>query len=137
MRNFLIKEFLQIFRDKRSLIILFGIPIVQVLLFGFALKNEIRDVPIAILDNSKDLYSQQLINKILSSEYFILEENIKSEKAIEDAFRKGKIKQLIVIENDFTEKLERENDENSKKYIIQFEKKRDKKCILHYKNYLT
>jgi len=109
MRIFIIKEFLQIFRDKRSLIILFGIPIVQVLLFGFALKNEIRDVPIAILDNSKDLYSQQLINKILSSEYFILEENIESEEAIEDAFRKGKIKQLIVIENDFTEKLEREN----------------------------
>ena len=57
MKNFLIKEFLQIFRDKRTLIILFGIPLVQVLLFGFALKNEIRDVPIAILDNSKDLYS--------------------------------------------------------------------------------
>jgi len=109
MKNFIIKEFLQIFRDKRSLIILFGIPIIQVLLFGFALKNEIRDVPIAILDNSKDLYSQQLITKILSSEYFILEENVQSEKAIENAFRKGKIKQLIVIENNFTENLEREN----------------------------
>jgi ABC-2 type transport system permease protein len=109
MRNFLIKEFLQIFRDKRSLIILFGIPIVQVLLFGFALKNEIRDVPIAILDKSKDLYSRQLIHKITSSEYFVLQENLQSEIAIEDAFRKGIIKQLIVIENDFAEKIEREN----------------------------
>lgn len=109
MKNFLIKEFLQIFRDKRSLIILFGIPIVQVLLFGFALKNEIRDVPIAILDKSKDVYSRQLIHKITSSEYFVLQENLQSEKAIEDAFRKGIIKQLIVIENDFAEKIEREN----------------------------
>jgi len=109
MRIFIIKEFLQIFRDKRSLIILFGIPIVQVLLFGFALKNEIRDIPIAILDKSKDVYSQQLINKIISSEYFVLEEDLQEEKAIEEAFRKGKIKQLIVIENDFSEKLEKEN----------------------------
>lgn len=109
MKNFLIKEFLQIFRDKRSLVILFGIPIVQVLLFGFALKNEIRDVPIAILDKSKDVYSRQLIHKITSSEYFVLQENLQSEKAIEDAFRKGIIKQLIVIENDFAEKIEREN----------------------------
>lgn len=108
MKNFLIKEFLQIFRDKRSLIILFGIPIVQVLLFGFALKNEIRDIPIAILDQSKDVYSRQLIHKITSSDYFVLQEDLQSEKAIEDAFRKGKIKQLIVIENDFSLKLEKE-----------------------------
>ncbi|MDA3905781.1 MAG: ABC transporter permease [Bacteroidales bacterium] len=109
MRIFIIKEFLQIFRDKRSLIILFGIPIVQVLLFGFALKNEIQDIPIAILDKSKDVYSQQLINKIISSDYFVLEEDLQEEKAIEEAFRKGKIKQLIIIENDFSEKLEKKN----------------------------
>ncbi len=109
MRNFLIKEFLQIIRDKRSLVILFGIPIVQVLLFGFALKNEIQDVPIAILDNSKDVYSRQLIQKIISSDYFVLQENLNSEKEIEEAFRKGKIKQLIVIENDFGQHLEKEN----------------------------
>lgn len=109
MKIFIIKEFLQIFRDKRTLIILFGIPIVQVLLFGFALKNEIQDIPIAILDKSKDVYSQQLINKIISSKYFVLEEDLQEEKAIEEAFRKGKIKELIVIENDFSEKLEKEN----------------------------
>ncbi len=109
MKNFLIKEFLQIFRDKRTLIILFGIPIVQVLLFGFALKNEMRDVPIAILDQSKDEYSRQLIHKIISSEYFVLQENLDSEKGIEEAFRKGKIKELIVIESNFAEKLEKEN----------------------------
>lgn len=109
MKIFIIKEFLQIFRDKRSLIILFGIPIVQVLLFGFALKNEMRDVPIAILDKSNDEYSRQLIQKITSSDYFVLQENIASEKEIEAAFRKGIIKELIVIETDFAEKLEKEN----------------------------
>ncbi|MBN1650037.1 MAG: ABC transporter permease [Bacteroidales bacterium] len=112
MRNFLIKEFLQIIRDKRSLVILFGIPIVQVLLFGFALKNEIQDVPIAILDHSKDVYSRQLIQKIISSDYFVLQENLNSENEIEEAFRKGKIKQLIVIEQDFAQHLEKDNKAN-------------------------
>ncbi len=81
----------------------------QILLFGFALKNEIRDVPTAILDKSKDELSRQLINKITSTGYFVLQEDLQNEKAIEDAFRKGKIKQLIVIENDFAANLEKEN----------------------------
>lgn len=109
MRIFIIKEFLQIIRDRRSLIILFGIPIVQVLLFGFALKNEMRDIPIAILDKSKDVYSRQLIDKITSSGYFILQEDIQSESEIDPAFRKGVIKQLIVIEPDFGENLGKKN----------------------------
>lgn len=112
MKGFIIKEFLQILRDKRSLIILFGIPIMQILLFGFALKNEIRDVPTAVLDKSKDELSRQLINKLTSTGYFLLQKDLQSEKEIEDAFRKGKIKQLIVIENDLGAKLEKENKAN-------------------------
>lgn len=109
MKIFIIKEFLQIFRDKRSLIILFGIPIMQILLFGFALKNEMSNIPIAILDNSKDEYSQKLIQKITSSNYFLLQDDIVSEKEIEQAFRKGVIKELMVIEQDFGKRLESEN----------------------------
>ena len=44
MKRFVIKEFLHIFRDTRSMIILFGMPLVQVLLFGFAITNEVKDV---------------------------------------------------------------------------------------------
>ncbi len=109
MRIFIIKEFLQIIRDKRSLLILFGIPLVQVLLFGFALKNEIRDVPISILDKSKSEYSRELIQKITASGYFVLEENISSEKEIEQAFKEGRIKELMVIESDFEQNLDKEN----------------------------
>jgi ABC-2 type transport system permease protein len=109
MKIFILKEFLQIIRDKRSLLILFGIPLVQVLLFGFALKNEIRDVPISILDKSKSEYSRELIQKITASGYFVLEENIGSEKEIEQAFKEGRIKELMVIESDFEQNLDKEN----------------------------
>ncbi len=105
MKIFIIKEFLQIFRDTRSMIILFGIPIVQVLLFGFALKNDMKNVHIAILDQSKDAYSLELSNKLIASGYFILSENLNSEEEIEAAFKKGKIREVIVFEPKFGENL--------------------------------
>jgi len=52
--TFVKKEFYHIFRDKRTMLILFGIPIVQILLFGFVITNEIKNVNIAVWDMSKD-----------------------------------------------------------------------------------
>ena len=71
MKGFIIKEFYHIFRDVRTMVILFGMPIVQVLIFGFAISTEIKDAEIAILDYSKDQLSLELSNKIISSEYFL------------------------------------------------------------------
>ena len=65
--GFVRKEFYHIFRDKRSLFILFGMPIAQILLFGFAITNEINNVDIAILDQSNDVTSKEIINKIAAS----------------------------------------------------------------------
>lgn len=87
------------------MLILFGMPIVQVMLFGFAITMEIKDVPIAVLDHSKDQYSTMLVNKITSSDYFKLQRNLMSEDEIEMAFRTGKVKEVIIIENNFSEKL--------------------------------
>ena len=56
---FVRKEVYHIFRDTRTLVILFGMPIVQILLFGYAITNEIKDARIAILDKSKDHLSHQ------------------------------------------------------------------------------
>jgi len=61
--GFVKKEFLHIIRDKRTMLILFGIPIVQILLFGYVLTNEINDANIAILDHSKDETTARITNK--------------------------------------------------------------------------
>ncbi|MFC2093209.1 ABC transporter permease [Bacteroidota bacterium] len=106
--GFLIKEFYHIFRDKRTLLILFGIPIVQILLFGFAITNELKDGKIAILDQSKDEITQEISNKILSSGYFVLYEDLQSESDIESAFQRGEIKEVIIFEPGFSEKLFRD-----------------------------
>jgi ABC-2 type transport system permease protein len=103
--GFIKKEFYHIFRDTRSLFILFGMPIAQILLFGFAITNEINNVDIAILDQSKDATTQEIVNKISASKYFTIDQLITREADIEDAFKKGKIKAVLNFEKDFSKNL--------------------------------
>ncbi len=105
MKAFIKKEFLHIFRDYRSMVILFGMPLVMVLLFGFAITNDITNARIAVLDNSKDVVTRQIIQKLVSSGYFILENNITNQNEIENVFTRGKVKEVIVFESDFANKL--------------------------------
>lgn len=105
-RGFVKKEFYHIFRDKRSLFILFGMPIAQILLFGFAITNEINNVNIAILDYAKDVESEKIIQKIKASPYFNIENQIDREADLESEFKKGKIKAVVLFEADFSKKLE-------------------------------
>lgn len=112
--GFIRKEFYHIFRDKRSLFILFGMPIAQILLFGFAITNEINNVEIAILDYAKDTESQKIIQKIKASPYFHVENEIRNENTIESEFKKGKVKAVLLFEKDFAKKLQTE-----KKAIVQ------------------
>ncbi len=103
--GFIKKEFYHIFRDKRSLFILFGMPIAQILLFGFAITNEINNVDIAILDHSKDATTKEIINKIAASPYFSIQDFVESEKDVESVFQKGKVKAVLNFEKDFSKKL--------------------------------
>lgn len=103
--GFVRKEFYHIFRDKRSLFILFGMPIVQIMLFGFAITNEINNVNIAILDHSKDATTQEIINKISVSKYFSVNQILSTEKDMASTFKKGKVKAVLSFENNFSKKL--------------------------------
>lgn len=101
--TFVRKEFYHVLRDKRTLLILFGMPVVQVLLFGFALSTEVKNTKIGVLDEDKSQNSIELVSKISSNQYFDVEKNLKSINEAEDAFKTGKIKMILVIPNDFSE----------------------------------
>lgn len=104
--GFVTKEFYHIFRDKRTMFILFGMPIAQIMLFGFAITNEINNVNITILDESKDAETQKIITKINASKYFDIKQEISNENEIENVFKKGKVKAVLVFENHFIKNLE-------------------------------
>jgi len=106
--GFVKKEFYHIFRDPRTLLVLFGIPVVQLLIFGYVVNNEVKNIKIAIFDQSKDHVTREISNKIVASGYFILIENLQTVVNIEEIFKKGDIKEIIVFEPDFSKKLERE-----------------------------
>jgi ABC-2 type transport system permease protein len=110
--GFVKKEFLHIFRDYRTLFILFGIPAAQILIFGFAVSTDVKNAGVAFLDLSKDETTQKLTDKIISSGFFKRTENLVNYNEIEGIFRKGKTKEVIIFEKDFGKKLISERKAN-------------------------
>jgi len=108
MKQFIIyvrKEFYHIFRDRKSLLIIIMMPIIQIILFGFALTNEIKNSNIAVLDNAKDESSRAIIQRLDASRYFNVFRNINSQQDIETAFRSGNIRLVVVFQPGFRESL--------------------------------
>ena len=70
LKQMLIKEFIQVFRDKRTRFVLFGPPIIQMLIFGYAATFEIHHVPTVVLDLDHSQESRELISRFTSSPYF-------------------------------------------------------------------
>lgn len=108
MRQFIVfvrKEFFHVLRDRKTLLLLFGLPIAQIVLFGFALTNEIKNSKIIICDYSKDDISRKIIDKIGASKNFEIESQVSSFAEIEESFKKGKVKLAIVIPANFTHTL--------------------------------
>jgi ABC-2 type transport system permease protein len=104
---FVKKELHHIFRDTRTLLVLFGMPIAQLLLFGYAITTEVSNAKIAVYDPEPNQYSMQLTNKLTASGFFSLVENVQSKQEIEDLFKSSKAKMVVVYPKDFEDKVVR------------------------------
>lgn len=102
---FIKKEFFHIWRDKRTMFILLGMPVVQIIIFGFALTNEVKNARIAILDQSKDDATTSLSAQISASRYFDISKNLVTYRQVEEEFRQGNIKLAVVFPRNFGEDL--------------------------------
>ena len=105
--GFVKKEFFHIFRDTRTMLVLFGIPIIQIILFGYVITNELKDIKIAVLDKSNDEITREILQKITASDFFVLDRILTNENDIEEIFREGNVIEVIVFEPDFAENLQR------------------------------
>jgi len=105
--GFIIKEFKQIYRDKRTLVVLFGMPVIMMILFGYAIRNEVEDARLAVLDHSKDEVTRRIIQKIDASRYFTVVGSVPDNESIEREFEEDRIDEVIVFEHDFQRKLQR------------------------------
>ncbi len=104
MKQFLVfvkKEFFHIFRDARTMLILLGMPVAQILLFGFAITTEVKNARIAVYDLSRDVSTQQIIQRIQANEYFTLVENLDNPERIDQIMKEGKAVMVLVFDSDF------------------------------------
>jgi ABC-2 type transport system permease protein len=106
---FVKKETFHILRDRRTLFILFGMPVALVLIFGYTITNEFKDASIAVLDQAQDDLSESLVEELTASGHFKLIEAVPDIATLEAAFRKGKVKMALVIPVDFERKFYAEN----------------------------
>jgi ABC-2 type transport system permease protein len=98
---FVKKESLHILRDTRTLVILFGMPIALVLIFGYTVTNEFKDASVAIVDQSKDDLSKALVEHLTASGHFKLVNMPANAEQLEEDFRAGSVKMGIIIPPNF------------------------------------
>lgn len=103
--SFVRKEFYHVFRDPKTLLMLFGLPITLIVLFGFALTNEIKNTKIVISDYANDVASHRIIEKLEHNSNFEIERTLISHEQLEQAFQEGNVKLAIVFPINFNEEL--------------------------------
>ncbi len=96
------KEFLHILRDRWTLLVVVGIPIALLLLFGFAITTEVKNVQVAVFDPSNDEMTTQIIQQMDAGQYFNISERLNSIDRINDVFREGKVNLVMVFSEDFS-----------------------------------
>ncbi len=105
LKQMLIKEFIQVFRDKRTRAVLFGPPIIQMLLFGYAATFEIYHVPTVVLDLDHSQESRDLISRFTSSPYFDVQRQLTDSRQIEDLIDRGEATVALQINPGFAQNL--------------------------------
>ena len=98
---------MHIFRDKRTLAVLFVLPLAQILIFGYVISTEIRDARIGVLNHAGDYASRQMIDRLVSSGYFQVQDYYRNQQQMETALRRGDIQMAVVFPPNFGDKLKR------------------------------
>jgi ABC-2 type transport system permease protein len=106
LRAFIVKEFHHILRDRQTLTILLLMPLVQVVLFGFALRSDVRDIRLAVVDPAPDHATMDLRARFIGTGRFRIVGVSKTPDAIEPLFRRGSADVALVFESGFAGNLE-------------------------------
>ena len=106
-RSFVLKEFRQIFRDRRTLLILLGMPLMLVLLLGYAIKTELNDVRMVVLDPSKDAETQRVVERFRACKYFTVVGEVDNQGQVNAVFKEGDVDLVLAFSSHFADNLMR------------------------------
>ena len=102
--SFVIKEARHILRDKRTMLILFGMPVVMMLLFGFAITTDVKNVRTVVVTSQMDHLTQAAIERLAQSEYFTITQTVSTPQEAERLIRSQKADMAVVFAHDFASK---------------------------------
>lgn len=94
---FVEKEFYHIIRDNRTLLVILGMPVVQILLFGFAINMEVQEIRVAVYAPTPDSFSNGITEKIRQNAYFNHQGNMQTMQEVEESMRKGELDLAVVF----------------------------------------
>mgnify|MGYP000234620216 CR=1 FL=1 len=102
--SFVLKETKHIFRDKRTMLILFGMPVVLMFIFGFAITTDVKNVRTVVVTSQMDHLTQQAVERLAASEYFDIVKTVSTPREAELLIRGQKADIAVVFANDFASK---------------------------------
>jgi ABC-2 type transport system permease protein len=105
LKHMLIKEFIQIFRDPRMRAVIFMVPIIQVIIFGYAVSTDVRHVPTALYDLDNTPSSRELVAQFESSGYFDIVQRVRNETEAQDVIDAGEAKVVLRLNRGFSEAI--------------------------------
>ena len=102
-----VKEFVQMRRDRLTFMMMIGIPLLQLVLFGFAINSDPRNLPTAVLMEDDGPYGRTLLKAIQNSSYYEFVRQVKTEQEAHDALARGEVQFVVTIPEDFSRDLVR------------------------------
>jgi ABC-2 type transport system permease protein len=103
----IVKEFIQLKRDRLTLGMIVGIPIMQLILFGYAINTDPKQLPTAVLDADRSIYGRSILHGLKNSSYFRIDREVSSEEEAEELIIHGEVQFVVTIPEDFGRKLVR------------------------------
>src|SRR3989442_1417569 len=97
----IVKEFIQLKRDRLTFGMIIGIPVLQLILFGYAINADPKRLPTAVLSADSSPYSRTLLAAMQTSGYFVLKKEISNERQLEDLLARGEVQFAITIPENF------------------------------------
>lgn len=105
----ILKETVQLMHDRRTLMMVFGLPLIELFLFGYAVALTVYHIPTAVADQNKSPESRDFIQALVNSQYFDITETLQSQDQIVQEMNAGHVRAGIVIPPDFPARLENGN----------------------------
>jgi ABC-2 type transport system permease protein len=112
------KEFKQLLRDKRLLFVILFFPIFLLVIFGYAVNFDVKNIQIAVLDKSNTGLSRTFVNSFLSSNYFQLAKQLNNDSEIKPTLDKKHAQVVLVIPNDFSKKIHTHKEPAKIQFLI-------------------